>query len=119
MAEPARRMMTEDEFLLWCLDQEERYELENGFPVRMMRDGAIRAERPQRRADEYRQRAGLNYILLVESERVEALLLRRASDDAPWEDADFEGRDAVVELPTIGCRLPLSEVYDGVVFDDV
>ena len=33
MAEARRREMTVDEFYRWCLDQEERYELVDGFPV--------------------------------------------------------------------------------------
>ena len=33
MAEARQKEMTADEFLLWCLDQEERYELVDGFPV--------------------------------------------------------------------------------------
>ncbi|AQR62668.1 hypothetical protein BZG35_14185 [Brevundimonas sp. LM2] len=28
--------MTADEFLVWCLDQEDRWELVNGMPIRMM-----------------------------------------------------------------------------------
>jgi hypothetical protein len=35
MANRAERQMDADEFLLWCLDQEDRYELVNGFPVKM------------------------------------------------------------------------------------
>ncbi|MFM9938253.1 MAG: Uma2 family endonuclease [Hyphomicrobiaceae bacterium] len=33
MAEAQTKEMTVDEFYLWCLDQEERYELVDGFPV--------------------------------------------------------------------------------------
>ena len=33
MASPKHKEMTADEFLIWCLDQEERYELVDGFPV--------------------------------------------------------------------------------------
>ena len=29
----AEKLMTADEFLLWCLDQEDRYELDNGFVI--------------------------------------------------------------------------------------
>lgn len=34
MGEAAKREMTPEEFLLWCLDQEDRYELVDGFPVK-------------------------------------------------------------------------------------
>ena len=33
MANTAQKTMTGDEFLLWCLDQEERFELVDGLPV--------------------------------------------------------------------------------------
>ena len=33
MASPKHKEMTADAFLIWCLDQEERYELVDGFPV--------------------------------------------------------------------------------------
>jgi Uma2 family endonuclease len=35
MAEADRRRMTVEEFYLWCLDQEERWELVDGVPVRL------------------------------------------------------------------------------------
>ncbi len=33
MAETAKKLMTVDEFFLWCRDQDERYELVDGVPV--------------------------------------------------------------------------------------
>jgi Uma2 family endonuclease len=35
IATPQPQTMSADEFLLWCLDQEERYELVDGSPVPM------------------------------------------------------------------------------------
>lgn len=35
MGNSALRQMDADEFLLWCLDQEDRYELVDGVPVKM------------------------------------------------------------------------------------
>ena len=197
--------MTPDEFLLWCLDQEERYELVDGVPVEMIGNGAIRAEGPQRQAnqrgasnrhdtilgnvfallhgqlrgtgcwpatadiavktrqravrrpditvtcdppradtydaekarmvveelspsnrglrwqrklEEYRERAGLSYILLIEADAAEATLLSRADDASPWTSSDIDGLGATIELPLIGCRLPLADVYEGVAFED-
>ncbi len=34
MAEPARKLMTADEFLLWDLEQEDKHELVDGIPVK-------------------------------------------------------------------------------------
>lgn len=36
MTGPALSLMENDEFLLWCLDQEDRYEPVDGVPVSMM-----------------------------------------------------------------------------------
>ncbi len=38
MADSAERLMEVDEFLLWCLDQEDRYELVDGVPVKMVEE---------------------------------------------------------------------------------
>ncbi len=37
MADPARRLMTPEEFFAWQLHQEERYELVDGLPIRRHR----------------------------------------------------------------------------------
>ena len=36
MNQAAHNLMSQDEFLLWCLDQEARYELVDGVPIEMM-----------------------------------------------------------------------------------
>ena len=36
MADTAQQLMTEDEFLLWCLDKDQRFELVGGIPIEMM-----------------------------------------------------------------------------------
>ena len=41
----ARQLMTPDEFLTWCLDQEGKWELVNGEPIQMMAGGARRHDR--------------------------------------------------------------------------
>ena len=186
MAGTARKLMTPEEFFDWEPGDEERYELIEGVPVRMMTgasrrhdrivinviaalreqlrgtncypassDLALRtrprsvrrpdvmvtcdevradrydAEEPrlvvevlsksnagldwQRKLEEYRQRAGLDYILLIDSRAVGAQLLTRT--DGGWEPKDFETLTEMIELPEIGCRLPMMEVYDGVIFE--
>jgi Uma2 family endonuclease len=179
----ARTLMTDDEFLLWCLDREERWELVDGFPVEMMTrasrrhdriivnvisllhqqlrgtgctpataDIAVKTRRRtvrrpditvtcdppslnaydaekarmvievlspstrgaawHRKIKEYEGREGLEYILLIESESVGATLFRR-SGPAGWDTEAYEGLDAVIDLPAIGCRIPMSDIYDG------
>ena len=57
----------------------------------------------ERKLDEYRRRDGLTYILLIESEAVGATLYTRSA--TPWEPADFDSLDDVIELDKIGCKL--------------
>jgi Uma2 family endonuclease len=184
MAESARNLMTADEFLLWCLDQEARYELVDGVPIEMMTgasrrhdrivinvilllgtqlrgtpchpataDIAVKTRRSsfrrpdvtvtcdpplpnaydaekarmvvevlspsnrglawQRKLEEYKSRDGLSYILLVESEGIGATLFQRGSDAAPWENIDVDALSETIELPAIGCRLPMADIYAG------
>lgn len=69
----------------------------------------------QRKLDEYRRLQGLRYILLIDSECVAATLYTRTATD--WEPTDFDDLVAVVDLPDIGCRLLMRDVYEGVTFD--
>jgi Uma2 family endonuclease len=70
----------------------------------------------QRKLEEYRLRDGLIYILLIASDEATATLISRAGD--VWTPSDFDGRDGVIELPHIACRLAMAEVFDGVTFSD-
>jgi len=188
MTQTARKLMTQDEFLLWCLDQEARYELVEGVPVEMMTGASNRHDqviinliialgvqlrgtpcrpatadiavktrrnsirRPdvtvtcdpplpdtydaekarmmvevlspsnrgiawQRKLEEYRRRDGLSYILLVETESIGATLLYRTSDEVAWDSLDVDRLDETIDLPLIGCRLPMADIYAGIDFD--
>ena len=193
MANRAERLMDADEFLRWCLDQEDRYELVNGIPVKMtdgpmMMTGASRlhdrlltntlvalaiqlrgspcfpttadiavrtriktVRRPdvtvtcdpirndvyeakdvkmvvevlspsnkginwQRKLEDYRHLTGLKYILLVETGMPGATLLSRPETE--WLPSDYDTLAETIELPAIGCRLPMAEVYEGVTFEE-
>lgn len=187
MAETALRPMTPERFFQWQLGQEDRYELVDGFPVKMMTgaserhdcivvniiaslhtqlrgtrcrpvtaDVAVRtrikglrraditvtcgearadsyeAQEPkmvvevlspsnagvawQRKLEEYRRLQGLTYILLVDSRRPEATLLQHAGSQ--WEPVDADDLDAAFDLSTIGCRLAMRDVYEGITFDE-
>jgi len=71
----------------------------------------------QRKLEEYRHRDGLSYILLVESEKVGAILLHRdaaaGAQPVAWNTTDFDDLDGIIERPFIGCRLAMADVYDG------
>lgn len=185
MAQVATKQMTCDEFFAWQQRQEERYELVEGVPVKMMTgassqhdritsnilialgnqldgspcwpataDLALRTRiRSLRRADvlvtcdepsldvyeahepkmvvevlspsnkglawhrkleEYRQHPKLIYLLFIETEQEQATLVARDGDK--WLPTDYDGREPIIELPAIGCRLPMAAVYRGLAF---
>ncbi len=192
MENTALKQMTADEFFAWGEGQEDRYELVDGVPVKMMsgasnfhdaiviniirelsnqlRGGRCRPmtadtamktrtrsfRRPdvtvmcgprqartyeasdprlavevlspsnegvawQRKLDEYRRLSGLRYILLVDSERIAATLYTRTETPTgtDWDPTDADDLEAVVDMPEIGCRLAIRDVYEGVVFGKV
>lgn len=181
MPDVAASQMTIEEFFEWQKSQEDRYELVEGVPVKMMAgasnyhdaivtniiialgnqlrgktcrpmtaDTAIRTKiKSLRRADvlvtcgelkpdsyeapyprlvvevlspsnqgvrwerkrgEYHRLRNLKYLLLVESREVQATLYTRIEGE--WEPTDADDLDGVFELPEIGCRLAMRDVYD-------
>lgn len=61
----------------------------------------------------YRQLASLQeYVLVAQDERHIMHYLRQA--DNRWLLEEFQGRDDVIELPSVTCRLPLIEVYENI-----
>ena len=187
MAGTAHKLMTPEEFFVWQLGQEDRFELVEGVPVKMMAgasemhdqiviniiatlhtqlrgtrcrpataDLALRTrinsrrrgdvvvtcgEPPkpdvyealepklvaevlspsnagigwQRKLEEYRRLQGLQYILLVESRFVGATLYTRDAT-GHWQTADYDALDGLLELPDIGCRLAMKDIYEGLTF---
>ena len=63
------------------------------------------------KAETYKRMASLRYLLLVAQDQWEVTLYRRSPEG--WEVIALEG-DATVELPELGCRLPLAAIYEGV-----
>ena len=71
----------------------------------------------QRKIEEYRQHGKLVYLLLIASEGEAATLIRRNGEG--WTHEDFDGREPVIELPAIGCRLMMAEIYRGVIVQPI
>ncbi|GJE26786.1 Uma2 family endonuclease [Methylobacterium organophilum] len=68
-----------------------------------------------RKLDEYRRHPSLASILLVETRFPSAVLYRRAGEG--WAEESFEALDAVIDLPAIGARLALTDIYEDVGFE--
>lgn len=82
--------------------------------VEVLSQGTEELDRgPKRRA--YEALPSLREYLLVESAMPH--LTRYARQGEQWNRFDYGGLNAVIELPSIQCELPLREVYRGVEFD--
>ena len=65
--------------------------------------------------DLYRQLESLREYILVAQDEAHVERFVRQADDS-WLLTVFKGLDAVLELTTLGCSLPLAEVYEDVTF---
>lgn len=70
-----------------------------------------------RKFQNYRTLESLREYILVaqDAQRIEHYVRQ---EDGQWLFSDTVGGEAVVELPSIQCRLPLNEVYDKVTFEE-
>jgi Uma2 family endonuclease len=64
-----------------------------------------------RKMREYRRLEQLDYILICDALIVGAALLTRTQTD--WDEADFDRLADAIELPKLGCRLSMAEIYEG------
>lgn len=58
----------------------------------------------------YRQIESLREYVLVSQDRAHIEVFAR-DDDGPWRLSEATGLEATIELPAIGCRLSLTDVY--------
>ncbi len=52
----------------------------------------------------------LDYILICDAQIVGATLLTRTQTG--WDDADFDRFADVFDIPKLGCRLSIAEIYE-------
>ncbi|QRE76413.1 Uma2 family endonuclease [Methylobacterium aquaticum] len=64
--------------------------------------------------EEYKRHPTLRCILLIETVAPVALLYRREGDE--WRPERIEGLEAVIDLPEIGARLALADIYYDLTF---
>lgn len=66
------------------------------------------------KCEAYLKIPSLNVYLLVEQDEPIVVVYRRS--DQGFQREVYQGLESVIELPEIGCQLPLSEVFDRVEF---
>lgn len=66
-----------------------------------------------RKAEEYRRLPTLRGFVLLEPTPAKAWVWTR-DEDGGWSDRVLADLNEVIELPSIGVSLPLSELYEGV-----
>lgn len=66
------------------------------------------------KVEEYKALAGLDAILLLDPDRPQASLW--VGQEGSWSFRMQAGLDAAIELPSLGLRLALRDVYDGLTF---
>lgn len=69
-----------------------------------------------RKFEHYRTLVSLREYLLVSQDQPRVEQFIRQEDGSLWTFSAETGLDATVELPSIQCRLALSEIYDKVIF---
>jgi Uma2 family endonuclease len=69
-----------------------------------------------RKLDEYRALPGLEYVLIIDPEIVQALLWSRAAGtpDGGWSSRVYEALEDRIELPSLGVTLALNDLYEDV-----
>jgi Uma2 family endonuclease len=68
-----------------------------------------------RKLEEYKSVTGLAHILYVEPN--EPLVAFWSRDETGWRETQVSSLDATLELPSLGCKLSMAEIYDGVTFE--
>jgi Uma2 family endonuclease len=68
-----------------------------------------------RKLDEYRRHPTLRGILPVETRFSSVLLYRRTGE--AWEAESYEAVTEIIDLPVIGARLALADIYEAIAFE--
>ena len=69
----------------------------------------------QTKVPEYREIESVNEILIVDSQSIYAEILRREGDR--WITELVRGRDSVIGLSSVGLRIPMADLYEGLDVD--
>ena len=97
------------------LDAEDRHAINNPSVLFEVLSKSTENYDRGKKFDLYRELESLReYILIAQEESHVERFVRQ--DDGSWLLTVFKGVDAVLELPTLGCTLPLAEIYEDVTF---
>jgi Uma2 family endonuclease len=82
--------------------------------LEVLSPSTLRYDRFQK-LEEYKTHPAIRVILLIDTEAPQLTVWRREGE--AWGRTELQGLEAVVDLPEIGAKLPLSGLYDGVAFE--
>ncbi|HEX2257813.1 MAG TPA: Uma2 family endonuclease [Afifellaceae bacterium] len=82
--------------------------------IEVLSPSTMRYDRFQK-LEEYKTHPAIRVILLVDTEAPQLTVWRREGE--AWGRAEHRGLGEAVELPEIGAKLPLADLYDGVTFE--
>jgi Uma2 family endonuclease len=68
-----------------------------------------------RKLDEYKTHPSILLILLADARVPEVTLWRRHHGE--WAVEGYQGLDAAIDLPEVGAKLVLNDLYDGLSFE--
>jgi Uma2 family endonuclease len=92
----------------------QRFQEHPAVVVEVLSESTRRIDLGEKR-DAYLAVSSLKVLILAESERALVWVYRRRRDGG-FEAEEYEGTDAVIQLPEIEAELPLAELYEGIVF---
>lgn len=97
------------------MDTEDRIAINNPSVILEVLSKSTESYDRGKKFDLYRELKSLReYILVSQDEPHVERFVRQ--DDGTWLLTVFKGVDAVLDLPTVGCSLPLAEIYNDVTF---
>ncbi len=67
---------------------------------------------------QYRKIPGLLAYVMIDSEQVWVEQYYRAGENSWQVDAPLEAREAILQIPTLNITIPLSALYESLLFDE-
>ncbi len=94
----------------------ERFQERPAVVVEVLSESTRRTDLGEKR-DAYLAIPSLKALIFVESDRLTAIVYRRRAEGG-FTVEEYAGRQGSIDLPEIEAALPLSELYEGIVFPE-